>query len=133
MNRLTYAVVVTPFITFQAAAFEASNGVTVNPVSATTFDVIEGDDFGPRGIWCAAADYAETQLGLDDSDRIYVFVPRGDSQTAPDRKGVVFTTDPMPEAGGFPLLFQTIRVAGSSLPTHHAKSFCTDSQLNRSN
>lgn len=133
MNRLIYAVVFTSLLPFPVAAFEARNGVTVNPVSATTFDVIEAGDFGPRGIWCAAADYAGTQLGLSAGDRIYVYLPRGDSQTAPDRRGVVFTTDPMPEPRGFPLLFQTIRVAGSSLPVHHAKSFCSDGQLNRSN
>lgn len=133
MKRFGYSFVFTPFLAFHAVAFEARNGVKVNPVSATTFDVIEGGGFGPRSIWCAAADYAGTQLGLSNSDRIYVAVPRADSRTAPDSKSVVFATDPVPEAGGFPLLFQTIRVAGSSLPTHHARSFCTDGQLNRSN
>ena len=45
-----------------AQSFRADNFLDVVPLSGTTFEVIEANGEGPRGIWCAAADYASKRL-----------------------------------------------------------------------
>ena len=63
----------------------------VNPISRSRFEVIEANTAGPRDFWCAAANYVIDDLRID-TGRIYIDTARGPAQTAPGRKGVVFTT-----------------------------------------
>ncbi len=96
----------------------------VNPLSATTFEVIEKGGVGPRGIWCAAADYAIHDLGKQRG-RIYIVTPRGPAQTEPGATGVAFSTqDPGIAANtGYSV---TTDVAGANLLVFHAEQFCND-------
>lgn len=96
----------------------------VNPLSATTFEVIEKGGVGPRGVWCAAADYAIRDLGKQRG-RIYIVAPRGPAQTEPGAKGVAFSTqDPGIAANtGYSV---TTDVAGANLLVFHAEQFCND-------
>lgn len=106
-----------------AQAFRATNHLHVVPLNATTFEVIEANGEGGQGIWCAAADYAETRLGY--YGRIYIREGRGPSRSAAGRKSIVFTTDvaSLPEGPFQSLSVSTSRV-GVGLPVNHAIQFC---------
>ncbi len=96
----------------------------VNPLSNTTFEVIEKGGAGPREIWCAAADYAIRNLGKQRG-RIYVVTPRGPAQTRAGAKGVAFSTlDPgIVARTGYSV---TTDIAGANLLVFHAEQFCSD-------
>jgi hypothetical protein len=96
--------------------------LTVNPVSSTQFEVIEGHGQGPNGFWCAAANYAIKSLGKT-SGRIYVATPRGPSVTVPGATGVVFSSEPVGSSGS---ASNSISVAGTNLLVNHAIQFCRD-------
>lgn len=107
-----------------AQDFRAENRVTVTPVDGG-FQIADGAGFGARGMWCAAADYANDVLGARSNARIYVVGPRL-SFDAP----VTFSLDP---AGQAPkqvlILSQSLRAAGSNLSLAHAHGFCADTRL----
>ena len=115
----------------QADSFRAYNRVVVNPVSSSTFEAIEQAQYGPRGLWCAAADYAQSQLGARGTDRVYVQTPRGNSVTQSGRKGVVFGLSSPSGVAPVSVLSvsSAIRVPGSNLSVDHAYQFCYDSFL----
>ncbi|ASM73325.1 MULTISPECIES: hypothetical protein [Roseobacteraceae] len=96
----------------------------VNRLSDTTFEVIEKGGVGPRGVWCAAANYAIHELGKQRG-RIYIVTPRGPAQTEAGAKGVAFSTqDPGIAANtGYSV---TTDVAGANLLVFHAQQFCKD-------
>ena len=106
-----------------AQSFRAVNFLDVVPLSRSTFEVIEANGEGPRGIWCAAADYAEKRLR--SYGRIYIAAGRGASRTVAGRKSVVFTTDAGSLSQG---PFQSISLStsrvGVGLPVNHALQFC---------
>tara|TARA_R110002094_G_scaffold1131_1_gene5701 strand:+ start:7256 stop:7669 length:414 start_codon:yes stop_codon:yes gene_type:complete len=110
-----------------AQAFRAENRLTVVPLNANDFEVIEGLGAGPRGIWCAASDFATSRLGRPGTSRIYLKTPRSPSLNMAGRKGVVFTTDPA-RLGVEPSrsYFLSVRKVGLSLPVAHAYLFCSD-------
>lgn len=93
----------------------------VNPLPGGQFEVIEARGAGAQDIWCAAAIYAEDTLGVERG-RLYVAVPRGPAQTAPGRKGVVFTTQEPDNASQ--AYSVSVNIAGQSLPIFHARQFC---------
>ncbi|MEO0389394.1 MAG: hypothetical protein AAF218_00490 [Pseudomonadota bacterium] len=98
--------------------------LTVTPISAAQFEVIEARGAGARDIWCAASRYAADRLGASRG-RLYVATPRGPARTAPGRTGVIFTT--AAPTGAAPTgLSVTVRRAGASLPINHAIQFCRD-------
>lgn len=100
--------------------------MTINAISATSFEVIEGQDMSPRAFWCGAATYIERRQGKSSSTVIYLKSPRGASVTMPGRLGVVFTTDAraVPDVG--PSLSVSVRQAGQSLQSFQARGFCRD-------
>tara|TARA_B110000879_G_C10736642_1_gene342478 strand:- start:304 stop:513 length:210 start_codon:yes stop_codon:yes gene_type:complete len=53
-----------------AQTYRAVNNLNVVPLSGSIFEVIEARGEGPRGIWCAAAEFAERRLGA--KGRIYI-------------------------------------------------------------
>ncbi|MGD1883843.1 MAG: hypothetical protein ACFB11_16245 [Paracoccaceae bacterium] len=94
----------------------------INTVSATSYEVVQRPGGGISGIWCAAADHAIKTLGIDRG-RIYVERALGPSLTSPGKKGVVFSTRPVPaEASGS----SSVRSAGANLRVGHAIQFCRD-------
>jgi hypothetical protein len=93
----------------------------VNPISATRFEVIESHGAGAQDIWCAAARYTEDALGKTRG-RLYVARARGPAQTAPGQTGVVFSTEPVPDA--FTSVSVSVRAEGMNLPIFHARQFC---------
>ena len=56
-----------------AAAFRASNGMTVAPADNGSFVVSAGSaqNRGATDFWCAAAQYAQRHLGLGAGDRVW--------------------------------------------------------------
>jgi hypothetical protein len=113
-----------------AQSYLAVNRLNVVPVSATSFEVIEGRGEGARGMWCAAADYVLNGQRQSERGRLYVKSVRAPSITVAGRKGVVFTTD----AGSLPdgpkkSYSVSVRTAGLGLPLVHAYQFCKDYQI----
>lgn len=107
-----------------AQDFRAENRVTVTLVDGG-FQIADGAGFGARGMWCAAADYADDVLGARSTARIYVVGPRL-SFDAP----VTFSLDPSDVSPRqVQVLSQSLRVAGANLSLAHAQSFCADARL----
>jgi len=110
-----------------ALAFEARNRLLVVPLGAKDFEVIEARGEGARGIWCAAADYAQHALGQSSGARLYVKTARGPSVSGAGRIGVVFTTDPARLSQGPTTSYSvSVRTVGQGLPVNHAYQFCKD-------
>ncbi|UWR27472.1 hypothetical protein K3757_05910 [Sulfitobacter sp. S223] len=107
----------------QSQTYRAINYLDVVPLTSTTFEVIESDGKGARGIWCAAADYAERKLRY--YGRIYISEGRAPSRSYPGRKSVIFTTDvnSLTQEPTTSLTLSTTRV-GVGLPANHAIQFC---------
>jgi hypothetical protein len=113
-----------------AQAYRAENWLIVVPLTARDFEVIEDHGAGARHIWCAAADFAQNVLGLPRGERLFVKTPRGPSVSGVGRTGVVFTTDPERVSGDTGQSYSvTVRRAGENLPSHHARQFCLDRQI----
>jgi hypothetical protein len=127
MRVSTLAVIAASLLPAMASAqnFRAINDLTVVPLTATSFEVIEGRGEGPRGIWCAAAEFAERRLGV--AGRIYVLEGRGPSQVASGRTGIVFTADvnALPVQPSQSVVVRKSQV-GAGLPINHAIQFCRD-------
>lgn len=108
-----------------AQTFRAENRVNVTPV-AGGFAVADGNGFGARGMWCAAADYARDRLGASGTQRLYVAQDRPSGTRGP----VVFTLD---ATGLTPSrvfsVGSSIRTAGANLSVDHAQTFCADFKL----
>lgn len=106
-----------------AQTFRAVNDLIVVPLGRSTFEVIEARGEGPRGIWCAAAEYAERRLGAEG--RIYIRTARGASRSVSGRKSVVFTTNAASLAQG-PFRSTSLNTSqvGVGLPIDHAIQFC---------
>jgi len=111
--------------TLSAQNYRAVNYLTVVPLTGASFEVIEAHGEGSRGMWCAAADYAERKLNA--TDRVYIAEPRGPSKTAAGRKSVVFTTDAasLVQGPSRSVSVDTSQV-GIGLPIAHAIQFCRD-------
>ena len=108
-----------------AQTYRAINNLYVVPLSSDSFEVIEAYGEGPRGIWCAAAEFAERRLGA--KGRIYILAGRGPAQTAEGRKSVVFTTNPQDlTQGPSQSMVLTTRQIGVGLSISHAIQFCRD-------
>ena len=112
----------------QAQNFRAINDLTVVPLTGSTFEVIEERGEGPRGIWCAAAEYAERRLGA--RGRVYLLEASGPSRSVAGRKSAVFTTDvdSLPQEPSRSLTLSTSQV-GVGLPIDHAIQFCRGNEI----
>lgn len=108
-----------------AETYRAINHLIVVPLDSASFEVIEGRGEGPRGIWCAAAEFAEQRLGA--TGRIYIQEGRGPARSVQGRKGVVFTTDVarLSQGPSQSFIVSTSQV-GVGLPVAHAIQFCRD-------
>ncbi|MBQ0716777.1 MAG: hypothetical protein KBT76_02825 [Sulfitobacter litoralis] len=105
----------------------AVNRLQVISLSGTAFEVIEDHGEGARGLWCAAAEYAEDQLSARTADQIYLKSPRGPSASGAGRVGAVFTlNDAELSEAAFKSYSVSVRNAGQTLPVGHAIQFCKD-------
>lgn len=108
-----------------AQAYRADNSLTVVPLNAKDFEVIEDRGEGARGMWCAAAEFADKVLGLPGDQRLYVKTARGPSISGAGRTGVVFTSDPSRVSGDVGSANSvSVSRAGLGLPMFHALQFC---------
>lgn len=108
-----------------AQSFRAINNLQVVPLDPTSFEVIEAYGEGPRGIWCAAAEFADRYA--PDVGRIYILSGRGAARSVAGRKSVVFTTNPNDlSQGPSQSVALTTRQVGVGLPVVHALQFCRD-------
>lgn len=127
MHRLIFATVIAAIVPALASAqtYRAVNDLNVVPLSRSTFEVIEARGEGPRGIWCAAAEYAERRLGA--KGRVYIREGRGPSRSVSGRKSVVFTTNTanLTQGPSQAISVSTSKV-GTGLPIAHAIQFCRD-------
>ncbi|MEP1766242.1 MAG: hypothetical protein ABJJ53_06310 [Sulfitobacter sp.] len=106
-----------------AQSYQAVNRLNVIPLERSVFEVIQTRGEGPRGIWCAAAEYAERRLGA--TGRIYIQKPRGAAQRVKGRKSVTFTTDAgRLSQGPSQSISLSITQVGVGLPVAHAIQFC---------
>lgn len=119
---VTAAVIALPALA-SAQTYRAINNLNVVALGGSTFEVIEAAGEGPRGMWCAAADYAEKWLRT--KGRIYIREGRGPARSVSGRKSVVFTTDAasLPKGPIQSLTISTSQV-GAGLPVNHALQFC---------
>ncbi|WP_152613068.1 hypothetical protein [Tateyamaria sp. ANG-S1] len=102
--------------------------IPVNRIDSTSFEVIEADGAGGTQLWCAAGIYTRHVLGQRGGD-LYIQSGRGDATTAPGRKGVVFTTQPV--EGAFSSFGQGVRRTGKVFSMAHAFALCRDSPFLR--
>ncbi len=98
----------------------------VNPISATEFEVIEGQSLGARTYWCAAAFHAQFDLGRTDG-RLYLSRGFGPARTASGVRGVSFSLTETETTKD--LVSLSIREEGATLLIGHAIQFCRDSDL----
>jgi hypothetical protein len=110
-----------------AQTYQAVNLLIVTPLAGGGFEVIEANSEGARGIWCAAASYAEDRLGAPTNAQLYVKMLRAPSVSGLGRRAVVFTIDPsllsVPPSKSYSV---TVDRVGLSLPIGHAIQFCSD-------
>ena len=99
-----------------AQSYRSVNNVAVTPVADGGFQVSTGNGYGARGMWCAAADYAQNSLGVSGTTRVYIVGPRVSA-----RSPVTFSTAPGNTA---PVrvfsIGASLRQAGSNLSVDHA-------------
>ena len=77
--------------------FDGPYTVPVVPIDANSFEAIEADGAGAKQMWCAAGIFANNVLGQGKA-KLYIKQARGSSVTVAGRKGVIFTTQPVPDA-----------------------------------
>jgi len=124
MYKVIMSAALTLGVALPVQAFQAENRVTVNPVS-NGFSVTGDAGYGARDIWCAAADYARSEAGASDGQRLYV----AQGRAAGDR-AVVFTLNPEGLTPSSVLVLgQSVKTAGANLAVGHAYSFCADHRL----
>lgn len=108
-----------------AKTYRAINWLPVILLTNDTFEVIEDRGAGPRGIWCAAADYTRA-IGRDTTrKRLYILEARGPSKRVKGAKSVVFTLEPDEELARSPQSYSlSVRRVGDNLAVSHALNFC---------
>tara|TARA_R110002110_G_scaffold47074_7_gene141575 strand:- start:58 stop:462 length:405 start_codon:yes stop_codon:yes gene_type:complete len=109
-----------------AATLGEEDGMVINPLNGSDFEVVETRSMGAADFWCGAGTFVERRSGLSPRTLIYVKRPRGPSTTAPGRKAVVFSINP----GGLDVtdmgLSLSVTVPGKMLRSVRARQFCRD-------
>lgn len=127
MRHVLLAVVLSSAMPMLANAqtYRAINDLNVVPLGQSSFEVIEARGEGPRGIWCAAAEFADKRLGA--KGRLYIRDGRGPAHSVRGRKSVVFTTNAGSLSQG-PSRSVSVNTStvGLGLPVVHALQFCRD-------
>lgn len=123
------AVVATIALPLEAQTFRAENRVNVTAGPNNTLSISSGGEYGARGMWCAAADYAQDVLGARGIDRLVIEAPRTST-----RGPVVFAVKGRNDVsgGGVQIIGASLRTAGANLSVDHAYQFCHDARLTNS-
>jgi hypothetical protein len=129
MTRLTLCILAAVLSLPSAAhAFRADNYHEVNPLTDGAFEVISRPGSGAQDFWCAAGDFARSQMGVAANRRIYIAQGRAPAVTKPGYTGVQFTLTP-PEAAldrnSRPITLDIDNV-GDSLRAAFASQYCYD-------
>ena len=122
------AVVALAAVPAVAQTFRAENRVDVRPALNNAFQISSGGDYGARGMWCAASDYAQDVLGASGTSRIYITEPRT-STSGP----VTFSLDANGTQGkSVSIVGASLRQLGANLSVDHAYQFCYDARITNS-
>jgi hypothetical protein len=122
------AVVALAAVPAVAQTFRAENRVDVTPALNNAFQISSGGDYGARGMWCAASDYAQDVLGASGTSRIYITEPRT-STSGP----VKFSLDANGTQGkSVSIVGASLRQLGANLSVDHAYQFCYDARITNS-
>ncbi|MBL3569236.1 hypothetical protein DSD19_19815 [Rhodovulum sp. BSW8] len=111
-------------------AILTDHGNRVDPTGTPgEFEVLARPGDGGAQLWCAAGEFAQSQLRASPDRRIYLVTPRGPSATRPGRTSAVFTVMPSPElqARGDAMSSQMllgVRKVGTNFSTIHADMVC---------
>ena len=100
-----------------AYGYQARNGQTVTPRGAQDFVVEQRNGAAVRAYWCAAAEYAQRELGAGFSTRVYR------ASEPPRRRGeaIAFTLDPARRASASGLV---VLNDDGGLSVNHGLFFC---------
>ena len=110
-----------------AQTFRAENRVYVTPAPGG-FEVSNGGGYGARGMWCAAADYANDVAGAAGTDRRYI--ARGRTPGIGQQVPVLFSLDQSSlRPSAVFIVGVSLRQDGSTLSVDHAHSFCADAKV----
>ena len=112
-----------------AFAFQAWNGLRVNPEGPAAFEVVQRyGRIGATDIWCAAGDYALRALGMPGSQRVYLTEGKHFARTETrERYAYSFSLTPPPEAeqlAGQLALTLNLKRIGDSLSVTSARQYC---------
>ncbi|KIN60405.1 hypothetical protein Z945_1376 [Sulfitobacter noctilucae] len=110
----------------QASTQTEEDLIVINRLNDTDFEVVQRVNFGAAEFWCGAATFVERRSGLPETTAIYLKRPRGPSLTSPGRDGVTFSlsNDGLPAAQ--PRNTLTVKEAGATVKSAHARRFCRD-------
>ncbi len=108
------------------AQWRATNRSEVFPLSKGVFEVVNRSSSRTQDYWCAAGDYAITQLRTAATQRIYVVVPLGPSRSRPGKKGVQFALSPPPEGPAPDSYSLSVKRPGENLTAASARNYCYD-------
>ncbi|MEO9518412.1 MAG: hypothetical protein ABJG55_22165 [Paracoccaceae bacterium] len=100
--------------------------VRVAALDATTFEVIDGVNSGPRQMWCAAALFAKRKYGVN-TGQIWLERGLGPSSAEPRRRSIVFSLKPVPNE--YKSISLSIRRPGQVVGFALASSLCRNSDF----
>ncbi|WP_380218764.1 hypothetical protein [Jhaorihella thermophila] len=109
-----------------SAQWRAVNRSEVFPISKGVFEVVNRSSSRTQDYWCAAGDYAITQLRTAATQRIYVSVPIGASQFRSGKRGVRFSLTPPPEGPAPDSYSLSVKKVGENLTAASARNYCYD-------
>jgi hypothetical protein len=120
---LTAIVASIPIAAHSGSFLTRSQLLQVNPVSDTTFEVIEDSRSSKQAYWCTAGRHVTDVLRRHQS-RIYIARGRGPSETVPGRKAVLFSIVPVGDEPKTPFL--TTKTFGAHEGSGYAVRLCED-------
>lgn len=108
-----------------AQSFNIRSPSAVTPVSADTFAIDAGGEYGARGTWCSAANYAFKDLGVRGNTRLFVL----EGHQRPSGR-ILFGIAPGATSPiGVSSIAAALKTPGANLSVDHAFGFCADVRL----
>lgn len=128
-NAIIALVALSTALPTTASAFQARNGLLVNPEGPAAFEVVQRRGrIGASDIWCAAGDYALRALGMPGSQRVYMTESKHFARTETrERYAYSFSLTPPPEAeqlSGQLSITLSLKRIGDSLSVISARQYC---------
>ena len=126
ITRMIVAATAMAVLPSLALAWQSENRHTVNPLTNGAFEVVGNPGSGGPEYWCAAGDYALHQLGVAETQRIYIARGRGEPVTSDRKSGVQFSLTPPAGASTETPLFFSMRRVGDNVSARFAYNYCID-------